>query len=137
MRATLDTPLKHGLSAIELVFDHQGALPGPAALEVYVGKSLARREYAFASTGPDGLGNAVQRVTLDANGYVTVSVDTGSQWYLYEHRMQTVRFDSRGGSAVASQQVEFGSCASTPTAAPVKRGYQLFGWYTEPSCSRA
>lgn len=39
----------------------------------------------------------------------------------------TVTFDSNGGSAVASQQVERGKCAQQPKA-PVKEGYEFVNW---------
>lgn len=39
----------------------------------------------------------------------------------------TVTFDSNGGSAVASQQVERGKCAQQPKA-PVKEGFEFVNW---------
>ena len=39
----------------------------------------------------------------------------------------TVTFDSNGGSAVASQQVERGKCAQQPNS-PVKEGYEFVNW---------
>ncbi len=40
----------------------------------------------------------------------------------------TVTFDADGGSAVASQTVTSGECATTPTA-PTKEGYTFAGWF--------
>lgn len=40
----------------------------------------------------------------------------------------TVTFDSRGGSAIASQQVKIGDKATEPPA-PVRKGYYFEGWF--------
>ena len=45
-----------------------------------------------------------------------------------------VTFDTDGESAVELQAVEAGTSASRP-AKPVKAGYHLIDWYTDPSCA--
>lgn len=40
----------------------------------------------------------------------------------------TVTFDSNGGSAIGSQQIQIGDKATEPTA-PVKKGYYFEGWF--------
>ncbi|WP_243394316.1 Ig-like domain-containing protein [Bifidobacterium parmae] len=42
----------------------------------------------------------------------------------------TVTFDSNGGSAVATQTVDSGSVATSPTA-PTRSGYTFGGWYSD------
>ena len=48
----------------------------------------------------------------------------------------TVTFDSRGGSAVPSQQVEAGALLQIP-AQPTKAGNAFGGWYKDPACTQA
>ena len=45
-----------------------------------------------------------------------------------------VTFDSNGGSAVTSQTVKAGKCASEP-ATPTKKGFVFDGWYTDANLS--
>lgn len=47
-------------------------------------------------------------------------------------RLHTLAFDSRGGSAVTSEQVQEGSAATTPTP-PTRPGYTFAGWFTQPT----
>ncbi len=50
--------------------------------------------------------------------------------------MYTVTFDSEGGSAVASQEIEEGHNATEPTA-PTKDNHNFGGWYTDEECTSA
>ena len=51
-------------------------------------------------------------------------------------RKYTVTFDSSGGSAIDSLQVEFGKTISKP-ADPKKSGYTFAGWYADSSLTNA
>ena len=48
--------------------------------------------------------------------------------------MFTVTFDTQGGSAVVTQQVESGGLADEPEN-PIRIGYLFGGWYGDASCS--
>ncbi len=45
----------------------------------------------------------------------------------------TVTFDSKGGSPVTAQSVEYGSMLTAPNA-PVREGYDFDGWYRDEEC---
>lgn len=45
----------------------------------------------------------------------------------------TVNFDSRGGTDVAAQQLEYGECIPSMDA-PTREGYVFTGWYRDASC---
>jgi uncharacterized repeat protein (TIGR02543 family) len=49
----------------------------------------------------------------------------------------TVTFDSKGGSAVASQSVASGRTATLPTPAPTQTGRTLVGWYADSGLTTA
>ncbi len=55
---------------------------------------------------------------------------------LYTINTCTVSFNTDGGSAVASQQVEYGGSAVQPKA-PEKDGYTFGGWYSESGLGKA
>ena len=88
------------------------------AVETLTGTANADGESAVL--GPDRITLRVRKFSTYAVGY---AVDT-----------YTVTFDSRGGSAVASQSVPHGGTAAEP-AAPVRSGYTFGGWYTDAACT--
>lgn len=53
-----------------------------------------------------------------------------------EKKKYTVTFDSKGGSAIASQKVEEGAPAAAP-ANPVKAGFVFEGWYMDEAFQKA
>ena len=57
---------------------------------------------------------------------VTADMTLYAQWIADK---QTVKFDSNGGSTVASATVEYGQKVAQP-AAPSRTGYTFAGWYT-------
>ncbi|RYQ12463.1 InlB B-repeat-containing protein [Bifidobacterium pseudolongum] len=57
---------------------------------------------------------------------VTANTTLYAQWTIDKH---TVKFDSNGGSAVASATVDYGKPVAQP-AAPTRTGYAFDGWYT-------
>ena len=54
----------------------------------------------------------------------------------YTPNTYTVTFDSQGGSDVASQEVNHGATATTPTE-PTKAGFEFKGWCTSATCETA
>jgi uncharacterized protein (TIGR02145 family)/uncharacterized repeat protein (TIGR02543 family) len=46
-----------------------------------------------------------------------------------------VSFDSKGGSTMAPQTVDYGSFATTPSPVPNRLGYTFGGWYKEDACT--
>lgn len=45
----------------------------------------------------------------------------------------TVRFDSRGGSDVAAQKLEYGALIEEPEP-PTREGFEFSGWYIDSNC---
>ncbi|HSQ21616.1 MAG TPA: cell wall-binding repeat-containing protein, partial [Coriobacteriia bacterium] len=99
----------NGLDAVELDFTHEGALPGPASVSVYVGDGLAAKMFHLVQYSDDeitttSLSDPVDSVTVDADGYVTIAIDTGDVWYLLED-VETVfvRYDGASRFETASE----------------------------------
>lgn len=79
------------------------------------------------------MAGAPVEVTINGDGSYTVRNVTG-ELVISGSRTErpsfcTVRFDSRGGSAVDEQTVRSGETAARP-ADPVKAGFRFAGWYT-------
>ena len=64
---------------------------------------------------------------------VTEDITLYAKWEAQKH---TVTFDSQGGSDVASQEVNHGATATTPTE-PTKAGFEFKGWCTSATCETA
>lgn len=84
-----------GLEVAELDFAHEGALPGPAMVSVYVtdefaGMTFDLYQYGMSATGAGqsaaaaGLVSADQPVMVDEDGYVWIDIDEGGLWYLIQ-----------------------------------------------------
>ena len=93
---------------------------------VYNVQDTAEWDYTFlgwsTSAGGEALGS-IPSATADVTYYARVSAV--KQTY-------TVSFNTLGGSAVASQTVEYGGRASLPTA-PTRQGYRFVGWSSSQS----
>ena len=79
-----------------------------------------------------------EQTEATAKTYTGFTVQTFSQQAITENSMveirykrnaYTINFDSKGGSAVASQSVRYGGKAEVPSE-PTKSPYDLVGWYT-------
>lgn len=46
-----------------------------------------------------------------------------------------ITYDSQGGSSVEPSYVEVGKVTEMPEEAPVRKGYEFDGWYTEAVCT--
>lgn len=65
------------------------------------------------------------------NDIVTEAITLYAKWTTVP--TYTVKFDSKGGTAVSTQNVTTGSKLKVPIP-PVKLGYRFDGWYKESSC---
>ncbi|MBR6080173.1 MAG: InlB B-repeat-containing protein [Treponema sp.] len=65
-------------------------------------------------------------VKFDFSTPITKDTKLYAQWNILYH---TVTFDTKGGSEVASQIIERGTCVVCPNKNPTKSGYKFAGWY--------
>ena len=66
-----------------------------------------------------------------ANDIVLGNTTLYANWTINQY---TVNFDSKGGTAVDAQTVDYGSTLTLP-AEPVKEGYTFAGWFKEIDCT--
>ncbi len=96
--------------------------------------NLAKDGYNFASwnTLPDGSGtNYAAGTTFNMGKSDIILYARWSAQPVY-----TVTFDSNGGTAVTSQDMEHGSVATEP-AEPTREGYIFAGWYTDAALTNS
>ena len=82
-----------------------------------------RDGYTFTGWSTDKAGKNV----FDFNTPVTSDLTLVAQWAA---KQQTVTYDAQGGSAVANQQVAYGSPVARP-GEPTRDGYVFEGWSTQ------
>ena len=94
------------------------------------GEDYTHEGYTFAgwSTSQGEDGTVYQ--SGDQTEELVTSLDLYAKWEVQKH---TVTFESQGGSDVASQKVNHGATATTPTE-PTKTGFEFKGWYTSAAC---
>lgn len=126
LRTTPSTPLHYGAAGLNLVFEHDGDLPGPAELRICVGKQFAGKTFTEAF-----FGEALFQDVVDANGYLTVPVSSTDKLYLIERPKVVVTFDTAGGTAIAKQNLLYNSKVATPAVTPTKPGYSFMAWYAD------
>lgn len=112
--------------------------------DIFTGAASAEHgsDYTFRATDAEHyvygevsavMAGAPVEVTINSDGSYTVRNVTGelviSGSRTERPSLCTVRFDSRGGSAVDEQTVRSGETAARP-ADPVKAGFRFAGWYT-------
>jgi len=85
-------------------------------------------EHVFQGWFSDGDLTVLWDFTSDA---VTSNLTLFAKWQINQY---TVTFDSRGGSIVQSQLVDYNDFASPPTD-PVKNGYAITGWFENTELS--
>ncbi len=86
----------------------------------------ATAQYSYAFTGWD---KAVPSTLTNNITFTAQYSQTVNQY--------TVTFNSQGGTAVASQNISYGSKATLPSPAPTRENYIFGGWYKEASCTNA
>lgn len=72
-----------GSVVAELEFAQSGALPGPGTVQILIGEDYAGLEFELVSYDGE-LGETVDMVTVDEDGYVTLSIESGDIWYLIQ-----------------------------------------------------
>lgn len=83
-----------------------------------------------------------KKVVIDLNGHTLTNskgetvTNTDSLTIRDSTKAQKVTFDSKGGSAVAVQEVTYGDAASKP-ADPTRAGYTFAGWYADEALTKA
>ncbi|MCL2557588.1 MAG: InlB B-repeat-containing protein [Treponema sp.] len=82
--------------------------------------------YRFAGWFTEPTGGAA----FDFQTRIFANVTLHAQWEL--SYLITASFNTHGGSAVASQQIEAGDTAQRPSD-PTRGGHRFIGWFTEPA----
>jgi uncharacterized repeat protein (TIGR02543 family) len=90
--------------------------------------TLVKTDYTFAGWNTLANGIGTDRAVASIFNMDSSNVTLYAKW------MHTVTFDSQGGSAVASQNVNHGGLVTKPTD-PTKTGYTFGGWYKESGCT--
>lgn len=84
-------------------------------------------EKAEAPAAPTKDGYTFTDWNPSTNDAITAATDFVAQWAINQY---TVTFDSKGGSAVASQTVDYNQTATKPND-PTKTDYEFKGWFTD------
>jgi uncharacterized repeat protein (TIGR02543 family) len=117
-------------STYTVAFDANGGSPTPTS------QSVVHGSYATAPTAPTRDGYVFTGWYTAASGgtawtFATSAVTGATTLYAHwANAVNTVTFDSNGGSAVDAQNVAYGEAATEPTA-PTREGYSFDGWFTE------
>ena len=112
------------INSYTVTFDSQGGSPVASQSVNYGGlvtepTNPTRTGYTFA-----GWNNGASAWAFASNA-VTGNLTLTAQWTINSY---TVTFDSQGGSAVSSQNVNYGGLVTEPTV-PTRIGYTFNGWY--------
>ena len=117
------------VNSYTLTFDGNGGKPTETSRTVAYGSpygtmpTATRTGYTFEGwyTAKSGGSQVYMSTAMDASNATVYAHWTANTY--------TATFDSNGGSAVASQKVQYGSRISRP-ADPTRTGYTFQGWYT-------
>ncbi len=89
--------------------------------------SLVKTGYSFSKWNTNQAGSGTDRTPGETFTIGSQNVTLYAKWAI---NVYTMTFDSRGGSAVTSQQINHGSQATEPSS-PTKKGYNFEGWYKD------
>jgi uncharacterized protein (TIGR02145 family)/uncharacterized repeat protein (TIGR02543 family) len=95
--------------------------------------SLIRTGYTFAGWNTNPTGTGTDRIPGSTFAMGSGNVALYAKWTINKY---IVTFNSNGGSAVASQSVDYGTLATAPTA-PTKTSYVFAGWYSDQALTSA
>lgn len=120
--------------SVTVTFDYRDGR-APVSSVMKIGDSVSEPE-APVRSGYDFAGWFTDEALSKAAtfGEVKASVTYYAAWT--PHEFFLVRFDSLGGSAVASLAAEKGKTVSTPEA-PTREGYTFTGWFTDEACTKS
>ena len=120
--------------SVTVTFDYRDGRT-PVSSVMKIGDSVSEPE-APVRSGYDFAGWFTDEALSKAAtfGEVKASVTYYAAWT--PHEFFLVRFDSLGGSAVASLAAEKGKTVSTPEA-PTREGYTFTGWFTDEACTKS
>ncbi len=90
--------------------------------------SLVKTGYSFAGWNTNAAGTGTDRTPGNTFQIGSTSVILYAKWTINSY---AVSFNSNGGSAVAVQNVNYGSTATPPNPAPTKTSYVFAGWYAD------
>jgi uncharacterized protein (TIGR02145 family)/uncharacterized repeat protein (TIGR02543 family) len=94
--------------------------------------TLQKTGYTFASWNSLQNGSGKSYAPNDTLTMGGANITIWAKWVIDTF---TVKFDSKGGSAVDSQRVIYNAVAVEPAIIPVKAGYVFAGWYAGSSLS--
>jgi uncharacterized protein (TIGR02145 family)/uncharacterized repeat protein (TIGR02543 family) len=89
--------------------------------------SLTKTGYSFSGWNTNSSGTGTDRTPGSTFTMGSGNVTLHAKWAVNKY---TVKFNSRGGSAVDSQRVDYATPAITPTP-PTKTSYVFAGWYSD------
>ena len=82
----------------------------------------SRTGYTFTGWSPSDLSKITADITVTAT---------------YKINSYTVKFETNGGDAIASQTVEYGKTAAQPSSTPTYEGHTFLGYYSDSACTKA
>jgi uncharacterized protein (TIGR02145 family)/uncharacterized repeat protein (TIGR02543 family) len=117
-----------------------GTITTPTGL-VTVNHGVATTITAAPSTGysfggwtvTSGMTSASITTATSASTTVTLTSGDATVNAKWNIEIYTVTFDSKGGSAIADQQIIYNTAAVEPSVPPMKDGYAFTGWYSNSS----
>ncbi|WP_407426277.1 InlB B-repeat-containing protein [Treponema sp.] len=131
---------KWNIQTLAVTFSGNGSTSGSVSdLNMTYGETASFPSNSYSKTGYNFLGWSTSSSATSADysdGY-TISISnwmsgTLNLYAVWEAKVYTVTFNTDGGSTVASQSVNYDSCAEQPED-PVKTGHVFKGWYSDSS----
>ena len=130
--------IKIGNNNDETIVDADGNITFPNGGNAEIGSSRVNVPSGTLEPQNNGTVYVPEGTKVTGNdGYEATAPEGGAIYDPSTGRLKlshTVKFNSRGGSAVANERVADGEQASKPDA-PTRTGYKFGGWYTDEDCT--